>query len=127
MFQLDSAERTVGPCVSHGMPLPPPRAAGHAPQACGPGAHACGPARHCPNPGSAPARRRVRARKAVATGRPRNVPSPCASSNGSEMRTGGVLAEGGCPCEQSSAADRHAAPCRSTQVPERASGLRARR
>ncbi|KAH8606026.1 hypothetical protein ERJ75_001556800 [Trypanosoma vivax] len=127
MFQLDSAERTVGPCVSHGMSLLPPRAAGHAPQARGPGAHACGPARHCPNPGSAPARRRVRARKAVATGRPRIVPSPCASANGSEMRTGGVPAEGGCPCGQSSAADRHAAPCRSTQVPERASTLRARR
>ncbi|KAH8610261.1 hypothetical protein ERJ75_001119200 [Trypanosoma vivax] len=36
MFQLDSAELLVGPCVSHGIPLPPPRAAGHAPQACGP-------------------------------------------------------------------------------------------
>ncbi|KAH8610248.1 hypothetical protein ERJ75_001120400 [Trypanosoma vivax] len=127
MFHVDSAERTVGPCVSHGMPSPPPRKAAHAPQACGPGAHAFGPARHCPNPGSAPARLRVRARKAVATCRPRNVASPCASANGSEMRTGGVLAEGGCPCGQSSAADRHAALCRSTQVPERASTLRARR
>ncbi|KAH8609796.1 hypothetical protein ERJ75_001160600 [Trypanosoma vivax] len=120
MFQLDSAERTVGPCVSHGMPLPLPRAAGLAPQACG-------PARHCPDPGSAPARRRVRAHKAVATGRPRNVPSPCASANGSGMRTGGALAEGGCPCGQTSGADQAAAPCRTTQMPARASALRARR